>query len=249
MNKVNKVNKDYLIALIIAIIITIVVSQPLFYSDDLCFHSDTPEGTMSDTPEGAMDCVDPVLSWDMEQIPGENIADGEENTGIKFVNIRTVKGRTGKGAYFNGIDSYIQTAYQVQGWKNFAISFWVRPEKLMKDDQLAVIMDNGHSAKNNFAFQTADFSGQKWVWHCNGTDIVFSLPLKEWSRVFIMVDTEKKQIIGYLNDIKVGEINLTQTPIFGSKPLVFGKLSSSPSRFYRGTIDNVKLWKNPLNKS
>ena len=236
-------NKDYLIALTTAIIITIIVSSPLYFSDNLC-------SDFSDTPVGKLECINPVLSLDMEQISGSlrsvggNIADGEENTGIKFVNVTTVQGHTGKGAYFNGINSYIQTAYQVQGWKNFAISFWVRPEKPKKDGQLAVIMDNGHSAKKNFAFQTADFSGQKWVWHCNGTDLFFSLPLKEWSQVVIMVDTEKRQIIGYLNDIKVGEVNLTQTPIFGSKPLVFGKLSSSPSRFYHGTIDTVKLWKN-----
>ena len=62
----------------------------------------------------------------------------------------------------------------------------------------------------------------------------------------VVVDMEKGWLKGYLNGVEVGEINLTEPIIFDSKPLVFGKLSSAPSRFYQGTLDNVKLWENTL---
>ena len=123
--------------------------------------------------------------WTMDDGVGDKIKDMKSTHDAISGNTVTIEGHFSNARYFNGKDSYIQTPVNFKGWKAISISFWVKPER--KDgNELSVILDNGHDAKNNFAIQSADFSGKKWVWHCNGRDILLNLTLNEWNHVVVV---------------------------------------------------------------
>ena len=183
----------------------------------------------------------PYATWNMDTDTKDEIADVKGgHTAISF-NTEVREGYVGKARYFNGKDSYIKTPLHFQGWKAITISFWVKPER--KDgNELSVILDNGHDAKNNFAVQSADYSGEKWVWHCNGSDIFLNLALNTWNHVVVIADGEKGIIKAYANDVKAGEVKTNTGFVFGSTLLTIGKLAKIDERYFKGSIDEVTIW-------
>ena len=96
--------------------------------------------------------------WTMDDGVGDKIKDMKSTHDAISGNTVTIEGHFSNARYFNGKDSYIQTPVNFKGWKAISISFWVKPER--KDgNELSVILDNGHDAKNNFAIQSVVKSG------------------------------------------------------------------------------------------
>lgn len=175
------------------------------------------------------------------------IADLRGKYGAMSFRAEIAEGHFGKARYFNGKDSYIQTPVNFQGWKVVTISLWVKPEH--KDgDELSVILDNGHDAKNNFAIQSADSSGEKWVWHCSGIDIFFDLPLNKWTHLVVVADGENGIVRVYTNGLKVTEVRSDNKFEFGHTPLTIGKLSKINERYFKGSIDEVIVWDKVIEK-
>lgn len=148
-----------------------------------------------------------------------------------------------KAVYFNGKNSYIKTPVNFKGCKALTISFRVKPER-KASNELSVILDNGHDAKNNFAIQSADIKNPNngiWAFHCNGIDILLTLPFNEWTKVVVCADAEKGIIQAYTNGIKVGE-EKTAPFEFGSMPLTIGRLSKLEERYFKGSIDEIEIF-------
>lgn len=166
----------------------------------------------------------------------------DDKTGNPQPNITVMTGPDGKALYFNGNNSFIQTPLEVHEWDRLEILFWVKPEK-KEDGSLSVIFDNGHTSATDFTVQTADESGKRWVWHCNGLDIFLDLPLNQWSFVTVSADRINGVLKAYVDDFKVGEIRTGKTFRFGSSPLTIGKLANSNERFFKGAISDLIVLK------
>ncbi|MDO8125640.1 MAG: LamG domain-containing protein [Candidatus Brocadiales bacterium] len=185
--------------------------------------------------------------FNMDADTKHEIADSKGGHNAISFNARIVKGDSGKARYFNGKDSYIQTPVNVQGWKGLTISLWVKPE-CKGGDGLSVILDNGHDEKTNFAIQSADASGEKWVWHCNGIDIFLDIPLNQWSNVVVVADGEKGIVRAYTNGSKVTEVNAEKGFEFGPTQLTIGKLAKADTRYFKGSINRVVIWDTAIEK-
>lgn len=183
----------------------------------------------------------PYVTWNMDTDTKDEIADLKGGHKATSFNTGITEGHSGNARYFNGKVSYIKTPVSFQGWKAITISFWVKPEH-KEGNELSVILDNGHDAHNNFAIQSADSSGGKWVWHCNGMDIFLNLALNKWNNVVVTVDAEKGIIKAYANDVKAGEVKTNTGFVFGSTPLTIGKLAKGDERYFKGSIDEVTIW-------
>ncbi|MDO8125644.1 MAG: LamG domain-containing protein [Candidatus Brocadiales bacterium] len=189
--------------------------------------------------------LDPYVIWNMNTDTEGEIADSKGKHNATSFNADIVEGHSEEARYFNGKNSYVQTPVSFQGWKSVTISFWVKPEQ-REGDELSVILDNGHDAKNNFAIQSADFSGERWVWHCNGIDIFFALSLNKWSNVVVVADGEKGIVRTYVNGLRITEVRSDKGFEFGPTPLTIGKLTKADERYFKGTIDEVVIWDMPL---
>ncbi|MDO8125639.1 MAG: LamG domain-containing protein [Candidatus Brocadiales bacterium] len=188
---------------------------------------------------------DTYAVWNMDADKKDKIADSRGRYSATSFNTEIVEGHSGKARYFNGKDSYIQTPVNVQGWKGLTISLWVKPER-KEGDELSVILDNGHNAENNFVIQSADASGGKWVWHCNGVDIFLDIPLNQWSNVVVVADGEKGIVRAYTSGSKVTEVRVDEGFEFGPTPLTIGKLAKADARYFKGSIDEVIIWNTVL---
>jgi hypothetical protein len=196
----------------------------------------------SSTPEEAKALAPPAayVVWGMDADAKEELLNGGS---VRFLNVELVPGHSGKAVYLNGRDSYIQTFINFKNWRGFTISFWVKPEH-KEGGGLAVILDNGHDAKNNFALQSADRDNPnsgRWVFHCNGFDIPLRIPLERWTHVVIAADTRKGIIWAYTDGIKAGEIRTGKFRL-GSMPLTVGRLTRVNERYFRGSIDELAIW-------
>lgn len=183
--------------------------------------------------------------WAMDDNTEGNIKDAQGKHDAIPLNVRIIDGRLGKARYFNGKDSYIKTSLNFQDWKAITISFWVKPEQKDGND-LSVILDNGHDAQNNFAVQSADSSGGKWVWHCNGSDIFLDIPLNKWTHIVVVADGEKGIIKAFINGLKTAEIKTAKGFAFGATPLTIGKLTKIDERYFKGSIDEVAIFDNAI---
>jgi len=158
-------------------------------------------------------------------------------------NTEIVKGVLGNARFLNGKDSYVKTPLNFKGWKSLAISLWVKPEQ--KDGGgLSIILDNGHDASNNFVIQSANSDNPnrgRWVFHCNGVDILFMLPFNQWTHLAIVVNAEKGIIQVDINGENVGKRTIDGGFEFGDIPLSFGRLSKVADRYFKGSIDEVKI--------
>ena len=192
---------------------------------------------------GVVPLESPFAAWNMDAGTVNEIADSQKRYPAISFNAGIVEGQSGKARYLNGKDSFIQTMVNLQGWKGVTISFWVKPERKDGDD-LSVILDNGHDAKNNFAIQSADINNPnsgRWVFHCNGSDISLTIPLDQWTYVVIAANAKKGIIQASTNYVEVYKATIGKFE-FGDTPLTIGKLAKTSERYFKGSIDEVTIW-------
>lgn len=187
--------------------------------------------------------TDAYVIWNMDDEELNRIDDAKGRFHATAFGTGIASGHSEKSRYFNGKDSYIKTPVSFKGWKDVTISLWVKPER-KEGNELSVILDNGHDAKTNFAIQSTDNSGTKWVWHCNGIDITFRLPLNKWTQVVVVASGDKGIVQAYANGLKIAEARSYKFE-FGSSLLTIGKLANADERYFKGSIDEVII----LNKA
>lgn len=187
--------------------------------------------------------TDAYVIWNMDDEELHRIDDSKGRFHATAFGTEIASGHSEKSRYFNGKDSYIKTPVSFKGWKDVTISLWVKPER-KEGNELSVILDNGHDAKTNFVIQSTDNSGTKWVWHCNGIDITFRLPLNKWTQVVVVASGDKGIVQAYANGLKIAEARSYRFE-FGSSLLTIGKLANADERYFKGSIDEVII----LNKA
>lgn len=145
-------------------------------------------------------------------------------------------------SHFNGKSSYAKIPLDFNGWDSVSISLLAKPER-KTGRELSVILDNGHDTTDNFVVQSADANNPnsgRWVWHCGGNDIVFTMPFDKWSQLIVVAEAGHGITRVYINGEKAGEVKSAPFKL-GSTPLTVGKLSSADKRYYKGSIGRVDI--------
>lgn len=184
----------------------------------------------------------PYAKWNFSTT-ADDIKDSKGIFTASLFDTRSVEGFSDKAKYFNGKNSYAKVPVDFKGWKSVSISLLVKPEK-KHGNELSIILDNGHNPMNNFVVQTADENcpnNSKWVWHCNGIDIMFTMPFDKWSWLIVVADAAHGVSRVYINGKKAGEIK-TGPFEFGANPLIIGKLALANKRYFKGSIDEIDIF-------
>ncbi len=183
--------------------------------------------------------------WNMDLDSKEEVVDLKGRHSAISFNTSMSKGYMGSARYFNGRDSYIKTSVNFKGWKSVTISLWVKSEKKGRNGS-SVILDNGHAAEKDFVIQTADFDNPdsgRWVFRCNGVDIPLIIPFYRWSNIVIIMDAAGGVLQAYVDGVRSGRVVLDKGFEFGDEPLSIGKLAKMDDRYFKGSIDEVVIWK------
>ncbi|MDR4503621.1 MAG: LamG domain-containing protein [Candidatus Scalindua sp.] len=202
-----------------------------------------PNIVWTSTPEKIYNTIkskESLATWKLET---EFLNKGREND--LFLDLQTFDGEYGETFSFNGRSSFARPHINFRQWEGVVISLRVKPGE-KENDGLSTILDNGHTATQNFVLQSADprnLAREDWVFVCNGIPIPFKLKLNKWSHVLLIIDAEHGEMKVFLNGALAGE-NKTDPFNFGSIPLSIGKQSLANDRYFEGEIADLVVWSN-----
>ncbi len=165
---------------------------------------------------------------------------GEFKNGLSTSNITTAK--YGKGVDFNGIDDYINCGNDTNlnpGYRNFTVSMWIKV----------------HDKSGNQGVLTKDFTPAYGIFHTSGNDeialyldgnlhngIVITSYYDQWIHVLWTVDNAGNKQYSYLNGVFNVQTNHTVGDMTSTCNLNIGRYASSENNYFRGSVDEVKIW-------
>lgn len=177
-------------------------------------------------------------------------ASGNGNDGKIVNDPEWVFGKNGQGYLFNGEDDFIDipNSEKINPEKQIAIETWVKPI-----DATQRIM-----GKYN-----ADSSGGWYLWFSPEKEFVFSttdglgyISLKsgksydalKWSHIVGQYDDATKKMTLFVNGEKVNELILMRGLIQSESNFTIGKFTEGADGFFKGTIDEVRIYNRILNE-
>ncbi|MBU4142090.1 LamG domain-containing protein [Patescibacteria group bacterium] len=177
----------------------------------------------------------------------DNIAkdsSGGNNDGIIINNPEWVFGKIGQAYLFNGKNQSIEIAgsEKLNLEKSITIEAWVKP------------LD---STQRIMGRHDADSSGGWHLWLSSEKEFVFTVSdglgdislkspsaykLAEWHHIAGQYDDRTKKMALYVNGEKTGEITLLKAVLLSKSNFTIGKFSSGADGYFKGTIDEVRLY-------
>jgi hypothetical protein len=173
--------------------------------------------------------------WKFDDKSPKIVADAKGRYNAVAYNTKAVPGILNKARWFDGASSYINTSLILNEWKVFSIGFWVKPEP-KNNGEIAIILDNGHDAKENFVIQSDNSSETSWM------QSTFKLPAYKWTYVALVVDITDNKMEVFLDGEKRA---ITHSPSFSKAKLfslTFGKWATENTRYFKGSLDEIAIW-------
>ncbi|MBI5970593.1 MAG: LamG domain-containing protein [Deltaproteobacteria bacterium] len=187
-----------------------------------------------------------LAHWDMDANQGDLFTDSKGINSMRTYRTEQVEGVSGKAAHFNGRDSHIDTLVNTASFESgVTVSLWMKPEECEMDSN-CIVFDTDHDEASNMVFQSTDRKAEKFAWYSSGNVVIVNVPREKWSHVILIIDKKNKSMSAYVNGRKSRATANYKTFKFNPAPMTFGKFTSSDARYYRGGIDEVAVWTNPL---
>ena len=234
----------------------------LFYSD--CILSELSDGDVNQMYMSSIDMLPALLSteigprlkaasppeihaiWHMDETDGAELTDATGVYRATSFNTEVIAGPLGEARHFNGHNSCIKTTLDLRGSSDVTISFWVRVDADQTTSDYVAILDNEHTATENFVVQSTDKTAKTFAWHCFGANALFDLPHDRWTHVLLIANSNKKKLEVYVDGEKSAESEWVNERSFGSTPLALGKPALMDARYFKGDIDEVQIWNRAL---
>lgn len=141
---------------------------------------------------------------------------------------------------FNGSTQYIDLEDNNDLIGSFTISVWVK-----RDANNRVIVSKGGASGYEFAFNG---SGNLIMsWQNSGTYSVTSnnvVPQNIWHHVAVIYNQSTAKL--YVDGIENGTNNINTSPVDNSASCFIGASSNSPSNFFSGEMDELRIWNRAL---
>jgi hypothetical protein len=198
----------------------------------------------------------PVMAWDFEQGDARSVPDATGNgfTATCVGPVAFAGGRHGRALKLGG-DAFLRAdAAAAFNPASFTIAAWVNPEPLTA--RRGIVSKRVGNVGAPFVFGTAD--GNLSFEGC-GTSAAFwpfnfvgpPLQAGRWSHVAVTLEAGK-EIVLYLDGRPAARKAITEGPAPNMEPVVIGREAwggedghDAPA-FFRGLLDDVKLWKRAL---
>jgi len=204
----------------------------------------------------AADPALPVMAWDFERGDEKAVPDATGNgfTATCVGPMAFPEGHVGRAVGLNG-SSYLRVD-GASGFnpESFTIAAWVRPERVTGRRGIVAKRVGNVAAPFVFGlhegaltFEGCGTSGAFWPLNFSGPQV----PVGRWSHVAVTLEAGK-EIVMYLDGQPVARKTILEAPAGNGEPIVIGREAwggeegQSAPAFFRGLIDEVKLWKRAL---
>jgi CubicO group peptidase (beta-lactamase class C family) len=170
---------------------------------------------------------------------------------IKINNVN-LKGDKNKAGYFNGMDGYIEIrdVQQLDTVKYLSISTWIKPfNKNSWDSWISKANNNYSNSQWRVGFGTKPDSqimltayNKDWVDYTANCII----ETNNWYHVVYLIDAFQKQVVVYVNGIKINTISIGDFKV-SKGPILVGFQQDDNIYFY-GLLDEIKIYNRLLNE-
>lgn len=190
--------------------------------------------------------------WNFDENKGNITKDlsGNNNDAVLINNPKLVYGKIKQGYLFNGKDESIEIKNneKINPGKTITVEAWVKP------------LDSTQRIMGKY---NADSSGGWYFWFSPERKFVFSTTdgsqyasvkskksyeTAEWSHIVGEYDDKTKILSLFVNGEKAGETTLLKGIIQSNSKLTIGKFTDGGDGFFKGTIDEVRLYNRILNE-
>jgi len=190
--------------------------------------------------------------WSFDESKNNTTKDlsGNNNDGTLINAPKSVFGKIGQAYLFNGKNESIEikNSEKINPEKAITIEAWVKP------------LDSTQRIMGKY---NADSSGGWYFWFSPERKFVFSTTdgsqyasvkskksyeTAEWSHIAGEYDNETKILSLFVNGEKAGETTLLKGIIQSSNNLTIGKFTDGGDGFFKGAIDEVRLYNRILNE-
>lgn len=184
--------------------------------------------------------------WNFDSKENDTAKDssGNNNNGIVINSPEWVFGKIGQAYLFNGKNQSIEIAAseKLNLEKSITIEAWVKP------------LD---STQRIMGRHDVDASGGWYLWLSPEKEFVFTVSdglgdislkspfaykLAEWSHIAGQYDGQTKKMSLFVNGEKTNEITLLKAVLPSKSNFTIGKFSSGADGYFKGTIDEVRLY-------
>lgn len=187
-----------------------------------------------------------------------NDSSGQANTATlnNGVTWATSQSEHGKAASFDGVNDYItipnSASTNISG-NALTLSMWVNPQPLAGGDSILIGKFWNTTMSSPYyqygleltggtvpSFQVGTAAGVKQA------DMSGQLPLNQWSHLAVIFNGAQVQF--YVNGALVSTQTLSATIVARGNPVNIGA-DASPAQFYKGSIDDVRIYNNVLTQA
>ncbi|AUP78016.1 LamG-like jellyroll fold domain-containing protein [Flavivirga eckloniae] len=140
---------------------------------------------------------------------------------------------------FNGTTRYVDLGDTNDLTENFTISAWIKSNANGR-----TIVSKGSAAGYEF---TINSSGNLVMSFNSGTQTVTStnnVPQNVWHHVAVIYNGSTTKV--YIDGIEDGTANISTDPVANSESFLIGASGSSPSNFFSGEMDELRVWNRAL---
>ena len=140
---------------------------------------------------------------------------------------------------FNGTSRYVDLGDHNDLTGNFTISAWIK-----SNTNNRTIISKGSAAGYEFSINN---SGNLVMSFNSGTQTVTStnsVPQNIWHYVAVIYNGTTAKI--YIDGIEDGTANISTSPVANSENFLIGASGSSPSNFFSGEMDELRIWNRAL---
>lgn len=205
--------------------------------DYLMFVSDTP------TFNAASD-------YKIMRVNGSKLETDYDFNGVKYITFGYAPQRTyDRSIDFNGSSDFLDAGNVLDLNTSFTVSAWVKRNG--SNQTILSKRNNPYTAGYDLSINAAGKAEMTWI---NGTkqSIVSSIiiPTKKWHNICVVYDnatSTAKLYIDGLEDITKTLSNVPASPTLSF--LIAAANGASPTSFFNGTIDEVRVWSVPLTEN
>ncbi len=186
----------------------------------------------------------PVSWWKGDDDASDSAGDHD---GALYGGVAFVVGPSGSAFHLDGEDDYVEIPHHPElnpETGSFSVLIWVRPEQVYWN---RIIMKGNLDPTDYYiAYNPGEvFSSEIGGYGDRTGTAYYNAPTEQWYHLALVRDTSLDQVKLYVNG-RLDQASQVAVDVTGGisneSPLAFGKNSTAPAEYFKGSIDEVKYY-------
>nr|WP_315179286.1 choice-of-anchor D domain-containing protein [uncultured Flavobacterium sp.] len=207
----------------------------------------TPPGDflmfISNTPQ-----FNSLSEYRVMRVNGSKLETDYDFDGTKYITFGYAPERTYERAIdFNGVSDYLDAGKVLDLNSSFTVSAWIKTNGTNQTSILSK-RNNPYTEGYDLSINVAGKVEMSWF---NGTKQTITssiiMPVKKWHNVCVVYDNTTSTAKLYIDGIEDASKTLSSVPVNTTNSfLIAAANGATPTSFFNGTIDEVRIWSVPL---